>query len=67
MLKGYRTILANLALSAPLLAPIVLQLVMSEEFKALIPAAYMPAYAMSIVIINLVLRALTTTAIGHAK
>lgn len=62
-LKGRRTIIANLVLSAPLILPIF----SSDEFRALIPADLMPYYGLTILIVNVVLRALTDTAIGKSK
>ena len=67
MLVGKRTILFNLAASAPVLAEIAVQLLLDPSVKGVIPVEYLPLYAVAVAFGNIVLRALTTTPIGVSK
>ena len=60
MLKGYKTILANLVM----LAPILFDILVSNEFRQLIAAAYLPYYSLGVLVVNLYLRTITTTPVG---
>lgn len=67
MLVGKRTILFNLAASAPLVADVAVQLLLDPSVKGVIPAEYLPVYAVAVAFGNIVLRALTTTPVGVSK
>lgn len=60
MLKGYKTILANLVM----LAPILFDILVSSEFRQLIPSVYLPYYSLGVLVVNMYLRTLTTTPVG---
>jgi len=59
-LKGWKTILVNLAF-------MIIPIMDMAEFAAIVPAEYMKYYALAMVIANLWLRKITTTAIGKAE
>ena len=57
MLKGWKTVAFNvLAAVVPILE--------LTELKGLVPADYLPFYALSVALGNVYLRSITTTAIG---
>ena len=57
MLKGWKTVAFNvLAAIVPILE--------LTELKGLVPADYLPFYALSVALGNVYLRSITTTAIG---
>ena len=59
-LKGWKTVLVNLAF-------MVVPILDMTEFAALVPAEYMKYYIFAMVIANLSLRKMTTTAIGKGE
>ena len=61
MLKGFRTVVTNIFM----LLPILVDLVISSEFRQLIPVVYLPYYAVGVVLVNLILRSITTTPMGQ--
>lgn len=63
LLKGYRTLLANLVLALPVLVFIF----SSPEVRAFIPQEYLPHYALLVSLLNLWLRTLTDTAMGKKE
>lgn len=63
-MKGYRTVLANLVMGLPLLVEMFLQVFVSPQFGAIIPAEWLPRYALAVVVANLILRAVTSTPLG---
>lgn len=67
MLVGKRTILFNIAASAPLVVDVAVQLLLDPSVKGVVPAEYLPLYAVAVAFGNIVLRALTTTPIGVSK
>jgi|TARA_R110002095_G_C4229120_1_gene237842 hypothetical protein len=57
MFKGWKTVVFNvLAAIVPLLE--------LTEFKGLVPAEYLPYYALVVALCNVYLRSITTSAIG---
>ena len=60
MLKGYKTIIANAAMS-------IIPLLGLTEVAAIIPAEYMNYYMLFMVLANMWLRKVTTTAMGSAE
>ena len=60
MFKGYKTIVANMAMS-------VIPLLGLTEVAAIIPAEYMNYYMLFMVLANMWLRKVTTTAIGKGE
>jgi len=56
-MKGYRTITFNVLAS-------ILPVLELTEFKAVIPADYLPQYMLAVALVNLYLRKITTTPIG---
>jgi hypothetical protein len=59
-MKGWRTILANLLFA-------VLPVLELTELRAVIPPAWLPWYALGVVLANMVLRAVTSTKMGRGK
>jgi len=59
-LKGWKTILANVL-------AIILAVFSLPEFGGVIPAAYMPYYVLGLALINMLLRAVTNTAVGEKR
>ena len=66
-LKGLRTLIFNFIAAIPLAFDVLMQILMSEEFKAVIPAEWLPYYGLAILIANMILRAITTTPMGRAE
>lgn len=58
-MKGYRTILFNLA-------ALVVAIASLPEVAALIPPEYMPQFMLSVAVGNMILRTVTTTPVGRA-
>ncbi len=58
MLKGYRTLIVN-ALMA------VLPILDMTEVRDILPAAWLPWYALGMAVVNMGLRAITTTPMGQ--
>ena len=57
-MKGYRTIAINAALA-------VLPILQLAEVIAVIPAEYLDWYVAGVAVLNIVLRAITTTPVGR--
>ena len=60
MLKGYKTIIANAAMS-------IIPILGLTEVAAIIPAEYMNYYMLFMVLANMWLRKVTTTRMGSAE
>jgi len=56
-LKGYRTLLINFALA-------IMPILQLTEFAAIIPPAWVPWYALIVVLINMWLRTISDTKVG---
>lgn len=59
-MKGYRTILANIVLAAPLVA----ELFVDPHFGAVLPDGWQKWYGLAVVVANMYLRTITTTPLG---
>lgn len=57
-LRGYRTVILNVLLS-------VVPILQLTEFRGVIPAEYLPWYALIVAVLNVWMRSLTTTSIGQ--
>jgi hypothetical protein len=64
LLKGYRTLIANILMAGPVVWDVAWLLTQTPEFKAIIPIEYMPYYSLGMVTVNLFLRKITTTPMG---
>lgn len=64
-LKGWRTVIVNAVMAAPLAWDVIWAVIQTSEFQALIPAQYMPFYALAVSAVNIWLRKITTTPMGH--
>lgn len=65
ILRGFRTIVVNAIMALPLLAEPVGQILNAPELRDLIPAHYLPYYGLGMVIVNMILRSITSTPIGR--
>lgn len=63
-LKGWRTVLSNIALSIPLVLEI-LSITLVPEWRGILPPEYLPYYALTVALVNVWLRYLTTTPVGR--
>ena len=64
IIKGWKTIGFNVVASIPILMDIVGQVMNDPSIQGLVPDGYMKYYAGALVIVNLVLRKMTTTPVG---
>lgn len=62
--KGWKTVGFNVAAGIIPIASILGEIINLPEVKNVIPVEYMPIYTVAVVIINLVLRSITTTPVG---
>lgn len=67
-LKGYRTVIVNavagIVAAAELALPVVVELFGMPEWGGLLPQGWLPYYALSLALLNLWLRSITTTPLG---
>jgi hypothetical protein len=63
MLKGWRTIAANLLFAAP----IILDIAAMPEARQLVPEEWLPYYGLAMALANVVLRSITTTPVGQRR
>lgn len=66
-MKGFRTIIANIVMSLPLLADPLGQILNAPEMRDIIPAQDLPYYGLGMVVVNLILRSITTTPVGKSS
>ena len=59
-MKGFRTVLANVAFAIPPLA----QLVASPEVSQILPVGWLPWYGVGVAAANIYLRTITSTPVG---
>ena len=67
MFRGFRTIVVNAVMALPLLAEPVGQILNAPEIRDVIPAPYLPYYGIGMVVVNMILRSITTTPVGRRK
>ena len=66
-LKGWRTWIVNGLFAILPLFEVVVQVANLPEFKNVIPAQYLPYYALALVLANMWLRKITSTALGKSQ
>lgn len=66
-MKGYRTVCFNLIAALPIVLDVALSVLSTPEVRHLVPKDWMPWYSLGIVIMNIVLRAITTTPIFNNR
>lgn len=62
--RGFRTIIVNAVMALPLLAEPIGIILNTPELRDVIPAPYLPYYGIGMVVVNMILRSITTTPIG---
>jgi hypothetical protein len=69
-LKGWRTVLVNTIMGLPVfidaLLPVAAAILADPQLPDIIPAAWLPYYTTAVIVVNIWLRAITTTPIGKA-
>ena|SRR5690348_12879573 len=63
--KGWKTVLMNLGLAFIPAAQVADQIFNLQEFKNILPTNWLPWYALGVVILNLIIRHYTDTAVGY--
>jgi hypothetical protein len=75
-MKGYRTILFNVAAGVPLVAaaampvisdaaPTIIQTLIAPELKAMVPSGWEKWYTLAVLVGNIYLRSITTGPVGR--
>lgn len=65
--KGFKTLMFNIVAAIPIAIEVFMQIVLNPEFGDLVPDDYKGIYVLVVAVVNLVLRAVTTTPIGKAR
>lgn len=60
-MKGFKTILFNILLGAPVLLNLIMQLLQDPAIAPMIPASWMPYVSAALVIGNIILRFMTNS------
>lgn len=70
-LKGYRTLIFNIAAALPIVAlellPVIMPVLSLPELRAVLPEAWLPWWVLITAIGNMVLRRVTDTPIGRDR
>ena len=66
-LRGWRTVIANFLMALPIAWDVIWILLQTPEFKAVIPAEWLPFYSLGMVVVNLWLRKVTITPMGKRE
>lgn len=66
MLKGWRTVLVNIAFAAFAAAAELLSYLAIFDWRSVLPPEYAPYVVLSVNVLNIVLRASTTSRVGEA-
>lgn len=66
-MKGYRTLTFNVAAMLPLILELAMQIIIDPEFGALIPEEWLTEYGLTVAVINILLRRITTTPMGRSQ
>ena len=67
MLKGFKTLVSNIVMALPILFDIIWAIVQSVEFGSVLPHNWLPYYAMFLIGMNVMLRAVTSTKMGKKE
>ena len=65
--KGWRTYIINVLAAAPIVFDMIILILNTPEFQAIIPIQYVTYYALGIIVINLIMRTITTTPPGQSS
>lgn len=63
--KGWRTVAANAAVGLPMVLAEILNFAIGIDWKEVMPAGYAPLIVIGVNVLNIVLRAVTTTPMGE--
>lgn len=63
--KGWKTVLLNLGLAVLPAGQVLAQITSLQEFKDVLPMNWLPWYALGVVLLNLMIRHFTDSAVGY--
>lgn len=66
-LKGFRTMIFNGLAAIPVVAQLLIEAFLSPEFGAVIPKEWLVEYTLAVLVMNKVLRLMTTTPMGRRE
>lgn len=65
--KGWRTWMFNIIAALPILFDVIVEVALSHEVRAVLPPHVLPWYSLAVLFVNLLLRRMTTTPLGHRE